>query len=77
MLGSKMNAGGAGSVPPPPAPDFTPQSGNPFGAPVGGWTFAILVAYYFTTEDTEDTEDIGKMKNKCKSVISKVCIINL
>lgn len=36
MLGSKMNAGGAGSVPPPPAPDFTPQSGNPFGAPVGG-----------------------------------------
>lgn len=36
MLGSKMNAGGAGSVPPPPTPDFTPQSGNPFGAPVGG-----------------------------------------
>ena len=36
MLGSKMNAGGAGSVPPPPAPDLTPQSGNPFGAPVGG-----------------------------------------
>ena len=36
MLGSKMNAGGAGSVPPPPAPDFTPQSGNPFGAPVEG-----------------------------------------
>ena len=36
MLGSMMNAGGAGSVPPPPAPDFTPQSGNPFGAPVGG-----------------------------------------
>lgn len=36
MLGSKVNAGGAGSVPPPPAPDFTPQSGNPFGAPVGG-----------------------------------------
>jgi len=76
MLGSKMNAGGAGSVPPPPTPDFTPQSGNPFGAPVG-WTFAILVAYYFTTEDTEGTEDIRKMKNKCKSVISKVCIINL
>ncbi len=31
------------------------------------------VESYFTTEDAEDTEDSGKMINKCKSVISK-CI---
>ena len=36
MLGSKMNTGGAGSVPPPPAPDFAPQAENPFAAPIGG-----------------------------------------
>ena len=36
MLGSKMNAGNAGSVPPPPAPDFSPQTANPFGAPGDG-----------------------------------------
>ena len=35
MLGSKMNTGNAGSVP-PPAPDFAPQTDNPFGAPGDG-----------------------------------------
>ena len=35
MLGSKMNTGNAGSVP-PPAPDFAPQTANPFGAPGDG-----------------------------------------
>lgn len=35
MLGSKMNTGDAGSVP-PPAPDFAPQTANPFGAPGDG-----------------------------------------
>ena len=36
MLGSKMNTGNAGSVPPSPAPDFAPQTANPFGAPGDG-----------------------------------------
>ena len=36
MLGSKMNTGDAGSMPPPPAPDFAPQTANPFGAPGDG-----------------------------------------
>ena len=36
MLGSKMNRDSVGSVPPPPAPDFEPQSGNPFATPIGG-----------------------------------------
>ena len=35
MLGSKMNTGNAGSIP-PPAPDFAPQTENPFGAPGDG-----------------------------------------
>ena len=35
MLGSKMNTGNAGSIP-PPAPDFAPQTENPFGAPGHG-----------------------------------------
>ena len=34
--GSKMNRDSVGSVPPPPAPDFEPQSGNPFATPIGG-----------------------------------------
>ena len=36
MLVSKMNAGSPASVPPPPAPDFAPQTNNPFDAPIGG-----------------------------------------
>ena len=36
MLVSKMNAGSPASVPPPPAPDFAPQTNNPFAAPIGG-----------------------------------------
>ena len=36
MLGSKMNRDSVGSVPPPPAPDYEPQSGNPFATPIGG-----------------------------------------
>ena len=36
MLGSKMNTCDAGSMPPPPAPDFAPQTENPFGAPGDG-----------------------------------------
>ena len=34
-LGSKMNTGNAGSVP-PPAPDFATQTDIPFGAPGDG-----------------------------------------
>lgn len=33
MLGSKVNAG---AMPPPPAPDFAPQTDNPFGTPAEG-----------------------------------------
>ena len=33
MLGSKLNVG---VVPPPPVPDFAPQTDNPLGTPAEG-----------------------------------------
>ena len=63
MLGSKMNTGNAGSVP-PPAPDFCATDGQSVRS-TGGWTFAVLVAHYFTTEDAEDTEFFLFTKYSC------------